>query len=176
MSVSVQSLISAIVDRFQAEPGPFLLGAAGLLLLSLLLSLWGLVRSWRLARRLSALFRGRGDLDLEGLLVRQATLIERALAEAEEVRAGQGELRRSLRACVRRVGLVRFNAFPDSGGELSFALALLDDDLNGVVVSSLAGRDDSRVYAKPVEAGKSPYPLSREEQEAINRAAAGKKG
>jgi len=173
--VSVQSLLDSLVSSFQADPGPFLLAGAGLLLFSFLASLWGLLQSQLMARRLTALLRGRGDLDLEGILVRQATLLEGALAEVKEIQAAQGELSRSLGACVRRVGLVRFNAFPDCGGELSFALALLDDELNGVVVSSLAGRDDSRVYAKPIQAGRSPYPLSREEQEAIN-CAAGKKG
>lgn len=68
---------------------------------------------------------------------------------------------------IQNCGLVRFQAFENTGGDLSFALALLDGHCNGVVLSSLFGRDESRVYCKPVEEGKSTYVLSKEEQKAI---------
>jgi hypothetical protein len=68
---------------------------------------------------------------------------------------------------LQNCGLVRFQAFENTGGDLSFALALLDGSGSGVVLSSLFGRDESRVYCKPVEEGKSTYVLSKEEQKAI---------
>jgi len=71
---------------------------------------------------------------------------------------------------IRRTGLVRFNPFSDAGGDQSFSLALLDDRKNGVVISSLYGREINRVYAKPIENGSSTYQLSDEEKEAIARA------
>jgi hypothetical protein len=71
---------------------------------------------------------------------------------------------------IQRIGLVRFNAFADIGGEQSFALALLDRELNGVVLSSLFGRTDSRVYAKEIAGGCSQHTLSDEEKEAVHRA------
>lgn len=67
-------------------------------------------------------------------------------------------------------GLVRFQAFPNTGGDQSFGLALLDGDGNGIVLSSIFGRDESRIYCKPVEKGKSNYTLSKEEQQAIDLA------
>lgn len=67
-------------------------------------------------------------------------------------------------------GLVRFQAFPNIGGDQSFGLALLDGDGNGIVLSSIFGRDESRIYCKPVEKGKSSYTLSKEEQQAIDLA------
>jgi len=67
-------------------------------------------------------------------------------------------------------GLIRFQAFQNTGGDQSFALALLDAHGDGFVLSSLFGRDESRVYCKPVEAGKSKYALSKEEQNAIEMA------
>lgn len=75
-----------------------------------------------------------------------------------------------LRKALTRVGLVRFNPFAEMGGAQSFALALLDEDGNGVVVSSLHGRSATRFYVKTVEAGRSSQALSKEEQEAIDRA------
>lgn len=71
----------------------------------------------------------------------------------------------------QKVGLVRFNPFSETGGDQSFTLALLDGNDTGVIVSSLHSRDNTRLYAKPVEKGKPKgYDFSKEEQEAISRA------
>ena len=71
---------------------------------------------------------------------------------------------------VRHVGAVRYDAFEDVGGRLSFSCALLDDHGTGVVVTSINGRQDTSVYAKPITAGRSSYNLSVEEEEAIRQA------
>jgi hypothetical protein len=71
---------------------------------------------------------------------------------------------------VRRVGVLRYDAFEDVGGRLSFSCALLDDHGTGVVLTSINGRQETRVYAKPVTGGESTYNLSREEEEAIRQA------
>jgi len=71
-----------------------------------------------------------------------------------------------------RVGVVRYNPFPDMGGNMSFSVALLDARSNGVVITVLNDRQGSRVYGKSVEAGGSPQKLSDEEQEAIGLARA----
>jgi hypothetical protein len=68
---------------------------------------------------------------------------------------------------------VRYDAFEDVGGRLSFSCALLDDHGSGVVVTSINGRQDTRVYAKPIAEGRSAYNLSVEEDEAIRQALAG---
>ncbi len=73
---------------------------------------------------------------------------------------------------VQRVGLVRFDAFEDAGGALSFSVALLNNEGDGAVLTAISGRQESRSYAKPVEKGQSPYNLSKEEKEAIARAMA----
>jgi Protein of unknown function (DUF4446) len=84
----------------------------------------------------------------------------------EEVAALTGESRYSL----QRVGLVRFNPFADTGGDQSFAVAVLDRLGNGFVFSSLHGRGGSRFYAKPLKNGLSSYQLSDEEVEAVKSA------
>ena len=78
-----------------------------------------------------------------------------------------------IRAAVRHVGLLRYDAFEDVGGRLSFSCAMLDDRGNGVVLTSINGRQDTRVYAKPIAEGASAYNLSSEEEEAIRQALAG---
>ncbi len=112
---------------------------------------------------------------------------ERAEEALEEHARAIGELRgdvndlarvdadtlESLAQAVQRVGLVRFDAFEDMGGRLSFSLALLDEAGDGVVVTSINGRQDTRVYAKPVGRGASDHDLSDEEAAAIRQAMSG---
>ena len=75
-------------------------------------------------------------------------------------------------ASVQQVGIVRYNPFADTGGQQSFALALLDGRGNGFVVSSLHSRQATRLYLKQVAGGRSEVALSEEETEALRRAAA----
>lgn len=72
---------------------------------------------------------------------------------------------------IQKVGVVRFNPFEDTGGDQSFAVALLDEEGNGLVISALHGRDKTRMYAKPVKGGsESGYSFSEEEKQAVREA------
>jgi len=73
---------------------------------------------------------------------------------------------------IQKVAVIRYNPFSDTGGDQSFAIALLDSLGNGVVLSSLHSRTDTRVFAKPVQSGRSKFQLSDEEQDAIKKALA----
>jgi hypothetical protein len=77
------------------------------------------------------------------------------------------------RGSLQHVGMVRFNPFEDTGSDQSFAIALLDDRRDGIVLSSLHGRGQTRVFAKPVEGGESTHQLSDEEAQAIRVAIEG---
>ena len=77
------------------------------------------------------------------------------------------------RGSLQHVGMVRFNPFEDTGSDQSFAIALLDDRRDGIVLSSLHGRGGTRLFAKPVEAGESKHALSDEEAQAIRIAVDG---
>ncbi|MEO8251015.1 MAG: DUF4446 family protein [Chloroflexota bacterium] len=95
-----------------------------------------------------------------GKVVEVGTKLEElaALYESLEVRS---------RGSLQHVGLVRYNPFEDTGSDQSFVIALLDDRRDGVVLSSLHGRGQTRVFAKPVEGGESSHQLSDEEAQAI---------
>jgi hypothetical protein len=112
------------------------------------------------------------DDTLRGILEGQAGQIQR-LERAVRVLHGTDKRQEELlRGTVRHVALVRYDAFEDVGGRLSFSCALLDDHGTGAVLTSINGRQETRVYAKPVTAGTSSYNLSTEEQEAIQQALA----
>jgi uncharacterized protein DUF4446 len=108
------------------------------------------------------------DQVLEGQLARLETLSQRL----DALNKLQHELEEITQRSIQKVGVVRYNPFSDTGGDQSFAIALLDSLGNGVVVSSLHSRTDTRVFAKQVQAGRSRYPLSDEEQDAIKKALA----
>jgi hypothetical protein len=107
---------------------------------------------------------------LRGVLEGQARQIQRLEAAVKSLSATDRRQEGLLDGAVRRVGLVRYDAFEDVGGRLSFSCALLDARGNGVVVTSINGRQDTRVYAKPIVEGRSHYNLSIEEEEAIRQA------
>lgn len=88
-----------------------------------------------------------------------------------------GQLEKQLKTASEKIkqhpqyySIVRFNAFGNTGSDLSFAIALLDDNFDGFVISSIYGREESRTYAKPIEKGLSSYHLTKEEENAISLA------
>lgn len=80
------------------------------------------------------------------------------------------QLDKQMENCMQKVGIVRYNAYKDAGSNLSFAVALLDENNNGVVFNGIYSREMSNTYAKPIENGKSKYTMTAEEIEAVNKA------
>lgn len=79
------------------------------------------------------------------------------------------DLNSNLKFCIQKIGIIRYNPFDNMGGDLSYALAMLDYNNNGFVINTIFNRDDSITYCKPIENGISnKYKLSKEEEEAIN--------
>jgi hypothetical protein len=120
--------------------------------------------------RYAALIAGTGGGNLQAVLDAHVARVQAATEEVREVSLLARRLERDGRVHFQKFGFLRFNPFRDAGGDQSFALALADQDGNGVVLSSLHGRDGTRVYGKPLVAWESTYPLTEEEQQAIKRA------
>ena len=104
--------------------------------------------------------------DLENYMYR----VERVEKQNAEILGQISSLDKDLEGCIQKVGILRYSAFQDTGSDLSFTLALLDEHDNGVVFNGIYSREMSNIYAKPIENGKSKYTLSEEEHEAIKRA------
>ena len=123
-----------------------------------------------LRRKILALFpRGMPGSHAEMLteLLGRTDLAEREIqALAQKVIV----LEKTAAMSFQKVGFMRFNPFSDTGGDQSFALALLDRENNGIVVSSLYNRDGTRVYAKAIDHGNPKQALSGEEEEVLKRA------
>jgi hypothetical protein len=110
---------------------------------------------------------------LDDVLQAHVARVEQVRGRLGEIDAAQAVLEHRSQTSIQHVGLVRFNPFEDTGSDQSFALALLDDRRDGVVISSLHGRTNTRLFAKPVEGGASSHALSDEEAQAIREALGG---
>lgn len=146
------------------------LSAAGVAVLSLGLVLAVLLRFGRLTRAVDRLTGGDSGASF-------VESVNRQHREAEALRTDVGMLRDDLAAAradlsdaLRHVAVVRYDAFGDMGGRLSFSAALLDDAGDGLVLTSINGRSETRTYAKGVKAGESDHSLSPEELQAIGYA------
>ena len=104
--------------------------------------------------------------DLENYMYR----VERVEKQNAEILLNIKNVQNDLSKCIQKVGIVRYNAFKNTGSDLSFTLALLDDNNDGVVLNGIYSREMSNIYAKPVKNGKSTYTLSEEEKQAIEQA------
>jgi hypothetical protein len=169
----MESALSSIVAEVQRNPGAALCIIAGALFALFLLIIALFVRQSQMARRQARLLRGADGASLERMLQEQGDY-----REAFERQIGQalhtGDSNASqLQNCFQRMGIVRYDAFPDVGGEQSFSVALLDMQGNGLILSGLHSRHDVRIYAKPLSGGVSPVTLTEEERQAIASAKAG---
>jgi hypothetical protein len=144
--------------------------AVGVLaLVALVLSAWSLAGVGRVARRLRRVLRGSRESLEESLAAAQETAAA-AQAKAEALEERIRALEVGMEAALSQVGVVRFNPFSDTGSDLSFAVALLNQKTSGVVFTGLWGRDEVRVYAKEIIRGDSVHPLSQEERQALELA------
>ena len=104
--------------------------------------------------------------DLENYIYR----VERVERQNAEIISYCKNLDDEVAKCIQKVGIVRYSAFKDTGSDLSFAVAMLDENNDGIVFNGIYSREMSNIYAKPVKNGVSEYTLSEEEKEAIRRA------
>jgi len=150
---------------------PVIIG--GLLVAFVVLLCWVAALHRRLSRLQAKLDRwmtGASGVNLEAVLEEHLSRLKALSASTEEMKTRIEALERGLRGNLRSPGVVRFNPFPDTGGDQSFAVAFVDGHGNGVVITSLHSRTETRVYAKPLRDWGSDYALSEEEKEAISRA------
>ena len=141
-----------------------------LLLLALVVVAYLFLRTRRIELECELLIRGSEGTNFVEIVNDNIDQVHGLLEEMEALSERYAAVLRRVAGAVQHVGVVRFDAFRDLGGLLSFAVALLDDRGNGLCFSSIYGRSESRTYAKPVIERSSSYELSPEEREAIRLA------
>lgn len=112
---------------------------------------------------------GNGN-NIEEMLKSYIYKVEDIDSKNQEIQAYCSKLDNNISNCIQKIGIIRYSAFKDMGSDLSFALALLDEKNNGVVLNGIYSRELSNIYAKPIKDGSSTYTLSDEEKQAIDLA------
>ncbi|MFN4181329.1 MAG: DUF4446 family protein [Candidatus Paceibacteria bacterium] len=126
--------------------------------------------AWSTEKRLKRFFLGKKAKDLEDTIsILENNIVELQIAK-EKLEADIEVINQKLKKSVRGLEVIRFNPFPDQGGNQSFAIGMLNEEGNGVVLSSLYSRERMSVFAKPIKGGKSEFELSDEEKEVLIKA------
>jgi hypothetical protein len=139
---------------------------------ALVLAIGSHLRLSRMRRRFTVLWGG-GEADVATLAAGQERRLLGLAEQVQTVRAEVTGLRDDLRQSLRNVAVVRYDAFGDMGGRLSFSCAVVDDAGDGLVLSSIHARGESRTYAKGIVGGSSEITLTPEEQQALGAARGG---
>lgn len=157
-----------MIDFFTSNVAAIVLVVAGLCLLAIVMM--QSLQVSKLNQRIGQITGGVEGGDLEEILSHHLETVHQVGRDLDELTARIAILESTSRHHFTRQGLIQFNPFPDTGGNQSFALALLDESDDGFIVSSLHSRTGTRIYAKAVTGGKADTSLSAEEQEAIDDA------
>lgn len=141
-----------------------------LLVIALLIGCFCLWQIWTFKRIKKIFFKSSTGSDLESVIFELKTELKDLRNDHEILQQAFLALKDKSTFCIQRMGLVRFNPFKDGGGNFSFSLALMDDNQNGVILTSMYGREQNRIYTKKIENGKSESQLTEEELKAVNQA------
>jgi hypothetical protein len=141
--------------------------------LALLLAAVALLRLRRLRRDSALLAAGDDGESFVSAVARKTEQVEALRLEVDDLSALLARTRTELADAIRHVSVVRYDAFGDMGGRLSFSAAMLDDGGDGLVLTSIHGRSETRSYIKGVKSGTSEATLSPEEQQAVSFALRG---
>ena len=149
---------------------PFDIIVVAIALLSLGIAIYTLIAIQKFNALKTTFFQGKTALDLESVIHtltdQQKTLHEQQTEAAVHI----NKLYQQVAGAVQKVGVIRFNPFDDGGGNFSFSIALLDAHNTGVIITSMHGRQQNRIYSKKITEGASETELTQEEAQAITAA------
>lgn len=145
------------------------LTALGIGVLGLVVALTSLLSLMKARRTYKKLTAGNKQANIEQLLMEIRDRYDGIMAEQIIQRKTMEQIQEQLKTMKSRVGIHRYNAFESEGNDLSFSIAMLDEEANGVVLTGIHSREQTYLYAKPIDKGQSKYHLSPEEKETITR-------
>ena len=140
------------------------------LILSILALLIGFYSLWQIItfnRLKKSFFAGSQALSLENVILSLKQELQDSRLNQTALEQALAELKYNFTFSVQKVGLVRFNPFNDGGGNFSFVLALLDSNDSGIIITSMYGREQNRIYTKKIDMGKCESKLTEEEEQAV---------
>lgn len=129
------------------------------------------VRISKMSRKYKKLMRGSKDKNIEQLVLEFMSKVDRVEEKSDEVRSLYNDMDKRVNKCIQKVSMMRYKAFEDMGGAaLSFSIAMLDSEDDGIILTGIYGREECVTYAKPVDKGVPKYDLSDEEKTVLQDA------
>ncbi|HEY5562236.1 MAG TPA: DUF4446 family protein [Clostridiaceae bacterium] len=145
----------------------------GLVIFSIIIFIVLLVnlkRTKNLEKKYRRLIRGVTNKNLEELVISQLDKIDLADSKYSNIKDEINKLNNRLQGCLQKYSMIRYRAFENVGSDLSFSMAILDQNNSGVLLTGIYGRTESTTYAKPIDRGLSRYELSEEEAQVLKDA------
>lgn len=146
------------------------IGLAALVLILFIMILVNIVQMKKLKKNYKIFMSGNSAKNLEETLIKRLDQID-SLIEANETNERNIQLIfQNMKFTYQKMGLIKYDAFHEMGGKMSFSLAMLDERDNGFIINAMHTREGCYTYIKEIVDGNSIIVLSEEEQEALNRA------
>ena len=141
---------------------------AGVMLLLLILLIINMVQTSKLKKKYNSFMVGKDAKSLEDNLIKRINQVEEVLVSEKKNEENIEKLFRSMKVTFQKVGMVKYDAFNEMGGKLSFSLALLDQKNDGFIINAVHSREGCYTYIKEIIDGNSVLVLAEEEKEALN--------
>lgn len=171
----MNSPILELLASYGIDPAYIMIGLLAVMLIMIILYIRVLCKMKKLYRTYDAFMRGKDAESLEETIWKQFDRLEK-LEESDREKEGQiGRIFENLQSVYQKTGLVKYDAFREMSGKLSYALALLDKNDNGVLINSMYSREGCYAYVKEIVNGRSSINMSEEEEKALNIAVNGEK-
>ena len=168
----MESNILSAIGLSAMDPAIWIIGLLAIIIVLLIVIIYTNVKVGRLNRRCDDLTRGKNGKSLEEIMNRRFDILDR-LDEEDEIKSEAiDNINMKLKRTFQKCGIRKYDAFNEMGGQLSFALVLLDERDCGFVINAVHNRENSYTYIKEIIDGVSAIPLSEEEQKALDSALA----
>ena len=161
---------NSILNLCPFDPAYIIMGLVILVVLLLILAIITMTKLRRLDRKYDYFMRGKDAETLEDIIMDEIDELRDLRAEDRSNKDSIRTLNRNFRASFQKYGIVKYNAFKGMGGNLSFALAVLDYTNSGFVMNCVHSREGCYLYIKEVDMGQTDIVLGNEEQEALEQA------
>ena len=163
-------MYESILNNLGIDLGIVLIVLIILMIIFIILIIWLMIKNNRLNNKLNSFMSGRDGASLEkniyALYEDNKMLKEHMMKHRKDIQ----NLYKKHESAFQKMGLVKYDAFHQMGGQLSFSLALLDENNNGFIINSVHSTDGCYSYTKRITAGECKLALGKEEEEALSRA------
>lgn len=167
-------MYESVLNKLGIDLGIVMLVLIVFMIVCIVLVIWLMIKNNRLTNRLNSFMSGRDGASLEkniyALYEDNKMLKEHMMKHRKDIH----NLYKKHESAFQKMGLVKYDAFQQMGGQLSFSLALLDENNNGFIINSVHSTDGCYSYTKRITAGECKLTLGKEEEEALSRAMAEK--